>query len=128
MAYVRGHYRNGRYVRPHHRRTRPTTASAPRRVPAPRRVAATVSRPQYVSADPTTHVRGHYRNGRYVRPHSRRLSTPVVAAAAGGGTGLLLLLLVLASLGGSGTAPKTTPEQHPTPGTSHTAVTSSEKR
>ncbi|MFG2895048.1 hypothetical protein [Streptomyces sp. NPDC048248] len=106
----------------------PRLPRPPAGTPAPRRVASTVSRPQYVSAESTTHVRGHYRNGRYVQPHSRRLGAPAVAAAAGGGTGLLLLILVLASLGGGGTAPKTAPGKHPTPGTSHAVTTSSEKR
>lgn len=93
MAYVRGHYRkNGSYVRPHTRRTRPGTGSAAPRPAAPR------------PAGVTTNVRGHYRNGSYVRPHRRRLGGPAAVAAGGGGL-LLLIVVLIALFGGGGEAP-----------------------
>ncbi|MEW2417521.1 hypothetical protein AB0953_27900 [Streptomyces sp. NPDC046866] len=107
MANVRGHYRkNGSYVRPHTRRTKPGSGSRRPAVPQPRPAGA------------TTNVRGHYRNGSYVRPHQRRLGAPVVVAAGGGG--LLLLIIVLVALfGGGGEAPAGT---SPSPAVSATGA------
>ncbi len=95
MAYVRGHYRNGRYVRSHNRRTKGAAPSAPRRARQSRPA------PTQPPSGSTTHVRGHYRNGRYVQPHQRRITAPAAAAAAtAGGGGLLLFFLLLAVLSG----------------------------
>lgn len=101
MAYVRGHYRSdGTYVRPHHRRSSSSARSVSPTWPvAPRRAGTTTPAPSPVPAGATTRIRGHYRNGAYVRPHRRRISAK---EAAGGGGGLLLLLLVLLLLGGGG--------------------------
>ncbi|MFD8145177.1 hypothetical protein [Streptomyces sp. NPDC059708] len=52
----------------------------------------------------TTNVRGHYRNGSYVRPHRRRLGGPAAVAAGGGGL-LLLIVVLIALFGGGGEAP-----------------------
>ncbi|MEU2208915.1 hypothetical protein AB0B95_29855 [Streptomyces hygroscopicus] len=71
-----------------------------------------------------TRVRGHYRNGSYVRPHYRRISAPAAVAVAGGGGGLLLLLIVLMLIGGGGKGSQDTPVKKPTPSVSsqvHTA-------
>lgn len=97
MAHVKGHYRkDGTYVRPHTRRTRPKSAHT---IPS-QRTGPRPSLPQDVVL--TTGVRGHYRaDGTYVRPHRRRIGAPAAAAAAGGG-GLLILILILAALGGGG--------------------------
>lgn len=92
MAQVRGHYRkNGSYVRPHTRRSRPAG------VPPARSVLRSHPAPARRSTGPTTHVRGHYRsNGSRVRPHRRRLGSSVTAKA--GGSALVLFLLALALL------------------------------
>ncbi|MCX4462378.1 hypothetical protein OOK58_58900 [Streptomyces sp. NBC_01728] len=106
MAYVRGHYRrDGSYVRPHHRRTRPAAPTSPRSVTYSRSVSTRPPSP----AGPTTYVRGHYRNGSYVRPHHRRIGRPAVVAAAGGGSVLLIVLVALALLSFGGTGSKGTP-------------------
>lgn len=117
MTHVRGHYRrNGSYVRPHHRRTRPGSgkASSPRSAAYTHSTAIASARRD--STDQTVRVRGHYRDGVYVRPHVRRTGTP--AAAAGGGGALLLLLVVLAFLSGGGTDVKDAPRQQPSPSVS----------
>jgi hypothetical protein len=109
MAQVRGHYRNGRYVRPHYRRT---TGAAARTAPQSRvQAQSPIGR--------TTQVRGHYRNGTYVRPHHRRVSDAAVAAVGGGGL-LLFVLLLLAVLSGGGSASTGTPEKFPTTPASQT--------
>ncbi|WP_159393355.1 hypothetical protein [Streptomyces rimosus] len=114
MAHVRGHYRNGSYVRPHYRRTRRSSGTASSsRSSAPRRVRTAVPAPLGV----TTPVRSHYRNGSYVRAHRRRLS-PRGAAAAGVGVGLLLLILLITVLGGGGAGVGEVPGQQPTPSVS----------
>ncbi len=102
--HVRGHYRkDGSYVRPHTRRSRPASG----RIPSPRRSPEAQALPETVR---TTRVRGHYRaNGSYVRAHHRQIGAP--AAAAAGGGGLLLLLLILAALGSGGSGAT----QAPTP-------------
>ncbi|MEU9088556.1 hypothetical protein, partial [Streptomyces sp. NPDC048357] len=103
MAHVKGHYRkDGTYVRPHTRQTRPRSAHT---IPT-QRGASRPGSPQDVVL--TTGVRGHYRaDGTYVRRHRRRIGAPAAAAAAGGG-GLLVLILILAALGsGGGGTPQT---------------------
>lgn len=122
MAYVRGHYRrDGSYVRPHYRRTRSAAPSTARPVTYTHSVGTTSStRAQSVPANATTHVRGHYRNGRYVRPHRRHVSRPAAVVAGGGASVGLLILLVLAVLTGGGTDPKGTPGRQSTaPASSH---------
>lgn len=116
MSYVRGHYRrDGSYVRPHYRRSRRSTGTTPSvRPPTYHRASTTVPSPRSVPAGPTTRVRGHYRNGYYVRPHYRRISTPAAVAVAGGGGGLLLLLIVLALVIGGGGGSQDAPGKHPT--------------
>ncbi len=93
--HVLGHYRkDGSYVRPHTRRSRPASG----RIPSPRRAPEAQALPETVR---TIRVRGHYRaDGSYVRAHHRQIGAP--AAAAAGGGGLLLLLLILAALGSGG--------------------------
>ncbi|MFF8265670.1 hypothetical protein [Streptomyces virginiae] len=97
MAHVKGHYRkDGTYVRPHTRRTRPKSAHT---IPSQRGASRPALPPDMVL---TTGVRAHHRaDGTYVRPHRRRTGPPAAAAAAGGG-GLLVLILILAALGGGG--------------------------
>lgn len=126
MPYVRGHYRrDGTYVRPHHRRSRRSTRTSSSTRPGTySRVGTTVpTRPAPASA--TTRVRGHYRNGSYVRPHYRRISTPAAVAAAVRGGGLLILLVVLALLSGSGTGSQDGSAKQPTTSVSSPAGTSS---
>ncbi|MFF7130464.1 hypothetical protein [Streptomyces sp. NPDC008240] len=121
MAYVRGHYRrNGSYVHAHHRRTRSAAPSSLRSVGYSRNVRAAGSGSRSAPSGPTTYVRGHYRNGSYVRPHHRRISPPAAAAAGGGAGIILLIVLVLALLGGGGTHSKGTPGKT-SPASSHTA-------
>lgn len=112
MTHVRGYRRaDGTYVRPHHRRTRPSGARPARPVPAPRRVSPTVARPQSASPGSTTRVRGYHRaDGTYVRTHHRRISRPAAVAAGGGGTILLILVLLVFSGGGTG---ESSPSQSP---------------
>ncbi|MER6523369.1 hypothetical protein ABT246_42130 [Streptomyces sp. NPDC001553] len=93
MANVRGHYRNGRYVRPHTRKDRPSSASPRPAIPR-----------QRSNPGATTNVRGHHRNGHYVRPHTRRINGPVAVAAGGGGLALFVFLM-LALFGGGAEAP-----------------------
>ncbi|WP_411078251.1 hypothetical protein [Streptomyces sp. cmx-10-25] len=95
--HVRGHYRkDGSYVRPHTRRSRPASG----RIPSPRRAPEAQALPETVR---TTRVRGHYRaNGSYVRAHHRQIGTPAVVAAGGSGLLAVVVLLILAALGGGG--------------------------
>lgn len=119
MTYVRGHYRrDGSYVRPHHRRTRPRTVV--RTATYSRPVAVSPSTPSGLTG-PTTRVRGHYRNGVFVRAHDRRLASGVAVAAVGGGSGLLILLVVLAALSVRGGGAIPGPGSRPTPTQSATA-------
>lgn len=106
MAHVRGHYRNGRYVRPHTRRTKHAGTTSARTAAQPRRVQS-----QSSHTSPTTRVRGHYRNGFYVRPHERRIG-PRAGGAAGGFGLVVAVLLILAYLNGGvpGTAGSQPPE------------------
>ncbi len=128
MSYVRGHYRrDGSYVRPHYRRSRPSTGAAGSVRPAThRRVGTTAPSSGSAPAGPVTRVRGHYRDGYYVRPHYRRISAPAAVAVAGGGGGLLLLLLVLALVGGGGKGSQDVPDKKPT--TSVSSRTHTESR
>ncbi|MFD3699637.1 hypothetical protein ACFWUZ_26505 [Streptomyces sp. NPDC058646] len=114
MAHVKGHFRkDGTYVRPHTRRSRPKSAHT---IP-PQRGSSRPPLPQDVV--PTTGVRGHYRaDGTYVRPHRRRVGAPAATVAAAGGGGLMLLILILAALGGGGGgggAPQTSNPSAPAP-------------
>ena len=56
MPYVTGHYRNGRWVRPHYRRSTPAAIqdTGQVRVSAHRRADSTYVRSHYRNADPAT--------------------------------------------------------------------------
>ncbi|MFF2132416.1 hypothetical protein ACFVW1_45200 [Streptomyces olivochromogenes] len=98
-----------------------TTAAPGRLLPPPPRsvtYSRSVSTRPPSPAGPTTYVRGHYRNGSYVRPHHRRIGRPAVVAAAGGGSILLIVLVALALLSFGGTGTKGTPS-NPTSPVSH---------
>ena len=86
MPYVSGHYRDGRWVRPHYRRSTPRTLQGTGQV----------------------RVRAHRRaDGTKVRSHYRTVDPPTTPAASSGSAGsdfwsvvggLLLLILIIAAV------------------------------